>query len=493
MLKKIVLFGFLIVIKHNLCAQNFGDIATQNNLIGMSVVAVCNSEVVENYSFGLSDIQRNIYVSEKTLYRIASISKTITSVALLTLYEQGFFNLDDDVSDFLGFNFVNPNFEDKKITFRMLLSHTSSLKDGAGYTDFLNLTYNQIPPPNIKELVLETGNYYTSDIWQDNSPGTYFMYSNLNYGIIGTLIEKISGLRFDIFVKQNILEPLNIRGSFNVDDIENIDEIAVLYRNSVPITDNYQGVYPEPFNSDLYEIGSNGLVFAPQGGLRISALDLSKFMLMLLNGGIYNNVRIIENSTVDLILEPQWTFNGNNGDNYYNLFNQWGLGFHITTNQNFGDIVFDEITMFGHPGEAYGLISDMYFDKIKKFGFIFITNGYSGNSYYEYGDLSSFYLVEEQIFGEIKNEFYNFCQSTTNIQNKYCFSDEDILFDFEEKKIILNNCLQGKYSVFDIQGNLLESCSFYTNTLDLKHLRQGFYLIKVETENQNFTKKFFID
>ena len=79
-------------------------------------------------------------------------------------------------------------------------------------------------------------------------------------------------------------------------------------------------------------LGSNGVIFAPQGGLRCSANDLSKFMTMIMNGGILNGVRVLKDTTVERMLNPNWIYNGSNGNNYYGIFNTYAIGNHRTAN-----------------------------------------------------------------------------------------------------------------------------------------------------------------
>jgi len=93
---------------------------------------------------------------------------------------------------------------------------------------------------------------YSDNNWLKKEPGTFFTYSNVNFGLIGTLIEKLSGVRFDKFLKKNVLEPLGIEGSFNIDDIEDIDNVAALYRENVAQVDNFKGVRPSPRDYSKY-------------------------------------------------------------------------------------------------------------------------------------------------------------------------------------------------------------------------------------------------
>lgn len=381
-------------------AQQLQTILTNYQLMGMSVTVVAHDSVIFSQGFGTADWGRGIAVTDSTQYRIASISKSVAATALMLLYEQGLFHLDDDVSSYLGFALRNPNFPTAPITFRMLLAHTSSIQDGTGYGAFSTASFAADPPPPLSSMLVAGRPYFTANMFRSEPPGTFFAYSNVNYGVVGTLVERISGERFDVYCRQHILEPLGLAGSFNVQDLTNLDNLAVLYRKTggvwTPQADNYLGIMPPPRDLSVYPIGSNAFIFGPQGSLRISAHDLAKYMLMHLNNGILDGVRILQDSTATLMHTPQWTFDGTNGDNYHGLFRQWGLGFQITTNAPGGDIVFPDLPLIGHAGEAYGLISDMYFDTLRKIGIVFITNG-CGNGYTTNAS-SAFYTVENAVF-----------------------------------------------------------------------------------------------
>jgi CubicO group peptidase (beta-lactamase class C family) len=379
-------------------------IANDEALAGMSVIAIRGDSIAYQGYFGKRNIASDLPVNANTRYRIASISKSISAVALMKLYEQNLFQLDDDVSSYLGFTLRNPNFPSDKITFRMLLSHKSSIQDGTGYNGFLSATSALTPPP-ISQLLTPTGTYYTANMFRTERPGTYFNYSNVQFGVIGTLVEKISNQRFDIYVRQNILQPLGITGSFNIDDIAaDINDLATLYRRVsnvwTPQADNFNGVAPTPRNYSTYTIGSNGLVFGPQGNLRISARELAIFTSMISRNGIsLSGVRILNDSTVRRMRNPEYTYtNAASGNNYYGLFRRWGLGLQISTANPTNDQVFAGKIMWGHTGEAYGLISDTFIDTATKTGVVFITNGKFG-SYTSCN--TAFYCVEEKVFNAV--------------------------------------------------------------------------------------------
>jgi len=497
----ILIFTIQSVAQVNTLDQKLQNIKNQYNLVGMSVTVTKGNNVVFSKGYGLRDVSRNLLVDDSTVYRIASISKMITATALMILYDQGLFNLDDDVSNYLGFTLRNPNFPNDVITFRKLLSHTSSLRDGTGYDAFLSATYNNNPPPALQSLLTVGGAYYTSDMFSSSkSPSeNYFTYANINYGVIGTLVERLSNKRFDIFCKEKIFQLLQISGSFNIQDIQNINNVAVLYRRSggswVPQFDNYGGIKPSPRDLSNYVIGTNGVIFAPQGGLRISTNDLAKFMLMIKNGGIYNGVRILNDSTVQKMLYPSWIYNGSNGNNYYGIFNTYGFGCHRTIDLLNGE------TLYGHPGEAYGLISDMYFSKLKDYGIIFITNG----GVWSYGNYSGWYNVEEDVYKACKS-FIDSLAVIVEIEN--ISLDKFVLYQnypnpfnpITTISFTLEKDGFTKLKVYDLFGqeistlvqDFLISGQLYQFEFDGSRLSSGVYFYILENNGQSMVKKFVL-
>lgn len=397
------IFCMLLPLAAQTLDEQLQTIYTQYNLAGMSVAVIKDKQVVFSKGYGWANIAGNIAASDSTVYRIASVSKMVTAIGFMQLYQQGLVDLDQNIGQILGFPVTNPYFPAQNITPRMLLSHTSSLTDGAAYDNFLTATYNQTPPPPVYQLLTDTGAYYQTSLFLNKQPGTWFQYANINYGIIGTLIEKLSGQRFDQYMQQHVLEPLGINTGYNVYNLPDAGKLAVLYRkqsgNWVPQADNYNGTLPPEPDMSGYVIGSNGLRYAPQGGLRISAPDMAKINILLLNNGSYNGAALLTEASAQLMKTVQWTYNGTNGNNYYNLFNSWGLGLQRTTNTANADIVCPDVPMWGHAGEAYGLVSDSFFSDEEQTGIVFITNG-CGIGYTTPAN-SAFYEVEAAVFNAV--------------------------------------------------------------------------------------------
>ncbi len=442
-------------------AQSFENtldqVRTQNNLVGLAVGVICVDDTLATYYGGMANVSSASPIAAATMFRIASISKTFTAVGLMRLYDQGLFDLDEDVSATLGYTLRNPAFPDQAITFRMLLSHTSSLQDGTGYNNFLTATFGGNAIPNISELVLPGGAYFTANMWRTEVPGSFFAYSNVNFGVLGTLIEKLSNTRFDLHMKNEVLDPLGIIGGFNVSELENIENVAVLYRNNVPQQDNYGGVNPAPLVDDTYVPGLNGLVYGPQGGLRTNLYGVLTLGKTLAHEGIFNGEPFLASATVALMLSDQWTYNGQNGDNYFGLFNSWGLGIHRAVDNNTADEVIADQVMLGHPGEAYGLISDLYFDPSSRFVLAFITNGYSSGGNYDFGQNSSFYAPEEETFDAIESNFWNTCQTLSTSSYRRAAVCDDLKYTPQNRSFSSPDVLQNHQAeVFDLMGRSIK-------------------------------------
>jgi CubicO group peptidase (beta-lactamase class C family) len=410
----------------------------------------------------------------------------------MQLVEQNLLDLDADISNILGYSVQNPNQPTVPITTRMLLSHTSTIIDGTTYSSFLNATVNNNPIPDLSELLTTTGAFYTSEQFNNTVPGTYFNYSNINYVILGTIVEKISNTRFDIYCKQNISMPLGIDASFNVNDLVDIDQLAVLYRKPngiwTPQADNYQGIQPVFNNLIGYIPGTNGGRFGPQGGFRCSGQDLAKIFLVLMNKGNFNGDTLLSESSCNAMFANEWTYNGSNGNNYYGLFRSWGLGIHRITSTPGNDIALPgSISMLGHTGEAYGLVSDAYFDTIRKVGFVFMNNGIGIG--YQTNNNSVFYTIEQEIFAAIEN-YGNIISCSQTVGFEQIQEDLTLIFPNPTNGLVnieIQNQTIEKIKLYDLQGQLIKETS--ESQFDLSNYPNGMYFIKAQTKQGFYNYK----
>lgn len=332
-------------------------IMEQTGAVGLSVTVVKDCAIVFSNSYGLKDIESNTALTQDQLFRIASISKSFTTTALMTLVDQGKISLDTDVSDLLGFKVRNPKFPDVVIDLKKLLSHTASLNDSQGY---FNLDiFNPATNPN----------YYKC--YNDYEPGTQYEYCNLAFNTIGAIVEKYSGVRFDNYVAQTILKPLGLEASFNPDSLD-ATKFVTLYdykqADSAAGTAATFVANPQAYASRAaildsgYVMGYTTPIFSPTGGMKISANSLAKYMMMHMFDGTepHGAIKIISAESAKLMQTP--VIKTEEGEHYC---------FALRTTEN---LIPGEL-MTGHTGSAYGLYSAMFFEPTKGFGFVMMTNG----------------------------------------------------------------------------------------------------------------------
>ncbi len=379
---------------------------TQRPLSGLSVLAVRDGEVVYQQQFGFRRL--GAPVTPQTMFRIASISKMMTTFGLMKLVEQGKLSLDADVGGYLGFTLRNPHYPSRAITLRHLLSHTSTLRDDAGYSWPSGTALRDVLVPEGK-------------MWaRDGEPGQYFTYANLNWAVIGTIMERVTGERFDRLMKRLLLAPMGLHGGYNPSEFsaQEVDDTATLYRRRTRDTEIWDSKGPwiaqvddfgvaapmHPPGIEKYVVGANATPFSPTGGLRMSAPDLGKVMLMLINHGRYEGRQILKPESLATMFSEQWRFNGSNGDTLKGLYHSWGLGAQrfADVRGNMGGMPKDgRFNAVGHLGEAYGLIATFAVDLKKKQGIVSLIGGFGSDPEADPGHNSAHTRSEEKILDAI--------------------------------------------------------------------------------------------
>ncbi len=320
-------------------------IMEEHPVVGLSVAVVKEGKLFYTRSFGLKNIENNIPLTDESLFRIASISKSFTVTSLMQLIEKKKLKLTDDASTLMGFKVRNPRYPEKVITLEMLLSHTSGINDSQGY-----FTLDVIDPAKNPDW---------QKCYNDYEPGNGYMYCNLNFNMAGSILEKYSGERFDQYVVNHVLSPLHLKGGYNVNNLD-AGSFATIYDYNVDSTKFIASPSAYALRKqeiDNYVMGYTTPVFSPTGGLKISAPDLARYMLMHMKEGKLNGTRIISRKSEQAMRKPR-----SDKENY-------GLALETTSKLIPGE------TLIGHTGSAYGLFSAMFFEPKKKFGIVVISNG----------------------------------------------------------------------------------------------------------------------
>lgn len=323
------------------------EIMEQSPVMGLSVAVVKNNKVIYTRSFGYKNRESNTPLTDDCLFRIASISKSFSAVSILQLAEAKKLSLDDDISNLIGFKVRNPKFPETVITLRMVMSHRSSINDSQGYFKLDGIDPGKNPD--------------WAKCYNAYEPGTGYQYCNLNYNMVGTIIEKISGERFDQYVKHHVLDPLGVYGGYCVDSLDK-SRFASIYEynpDSAKFFHSPDAYAPRSEIIANYVMGYTTPVFSPTGGMKISATGLAQYMIMHMKQGKHRGKRILSKKSV---LEMQALLTDTDKERY-------GLAISTTSKLIAGK------TLKGHTGVAYGLFSAMFFQPEEKFGIVVISNG----------------------------------------------------------------------------------------------------------------------
>jgi len=325
--------------------------------------------VTSTQASGLADRATGRRVTTDDPVRVASISKLVVALGVMRMVEAGQLDLDLDVSDTLGWRVRNPAFPDAPITLRQLLSHRSGLVDGIDYRVPLGARLaDALHDPRVWDA--------------QHPPGTYFRYANIGYPVIASVMEKASGERFDILMRQLVIAPLGLDACYGwaMCSDAKVAQAVVLYRASGEVAlDDLNGRRPDcpviaeaGCNLDAYRPGDNGALFSPQGGLRASMRDLAVIGAMLLR----NDGSFLKRESIAELERVVWRFDGTNGDTIGGFYCQYGLAVTALPTAQAGcddDLFGDSRPRIGHAGEAYGLRSGLWIDRAAGTGIAFFA------------------------------------------------------------------------------------------------------------------------
>ena len=280
-------------------------------------------------------------VDENTCFRIASVTKWVTAIGLMTLYDQGKLDLDRDISRYLPFTVRNPAFPNKAITARMLLSHTSSLSPKADnyHPDWGRISKSY--DPLFDESV---------------EPGTMYAYADYNGALFGGLIEAISGEGVQRYLNRTVFEPLGLTAAYTPKLLPAGTATKDLLDPRGKVAISVQTDRNRAFNNSADPKANNGYTV---GKLYINAASLTTLAQMMLGGGTWNGVRILSEETVDLMESDQPGLGAS----------RYGLST-VRMNQ------FPGGTWYGHQGRYSGLSSNVYYQRETGITLALIMNGY---------------------------------------------------------------------------------------------------------------------
>jgi CubicO group peptidase (beta-lactamase class C family) len=343
----------------------------KNYIPGLGFSLIKNEKIALAKGYGYADLNKDIPFTPNTIMsEIASISKTVTATAVMKLWEQGLFQLDDPINNYLPFAVKNPYYSNTPITFRMLLCHKSSIHTNE--QEPISILYVQPPGTGmslqnyLQNRLVAGGSLYNFEApsFNNNAPGVQWQYSNTGYALLGYLVERISGMPFAQYCKQNIFQPLCM------------NQTAWFYAgvDTNIVARPYHGYNGNSLNQaedwGLYE-----RLDYPCIQIKTTLTDLSKYLQMHMNYGILNGVRIIDSTTEVMMRTPQVLLVDNAVVIHDNVAlhhtAEECLGFWKIT----GETINGNKVYFGHPGDDRGVDTQFWINASDKTGVILFANG----------------------------------------------------------------------------------------------------------------------
>ena len=323
----------------------------ERRIVGGAVIIAKDGEILYAYDYGWKNAAKTQLVTLDTCFHAASVTKMVSAIGLMQLIEKENIPLDTPVADVVGFPVANPAFPDETVTIRQVLSHTSGLCP----TDDLT--------PNWEKLRVKDGVFSAT-----NAPGTVYEYSNLNGGLIGAMIEALSGQSVNTYMRENVFEPLGINAAYHPALLPDQSDIAPKLKkngstfrtakNELATFRDYNDTCDPRRNTDN-----------TSGHLYTSVNGLIRVAMMLENGGELDGVRILRPETIQLMMSDQRMIPGSS----VAAESRYGLCLARVDDLPGG-------AWYGHQGRWQGLTSNAYFQPDTGLSIVIIASGYSAQT-----------------------------------------------------------------------------------------------------------------
>lgn len=305
---------------------------------GAVVYLVRDGKVAYHKAFGYSDVDKKTALKKDDIFRIASQSKAITSLAVMMLWEEGKFSLDEPVSKYIPefkspkvlktFNAADSTYTSEpaksEITIRQLLTHSSGIDYAAiGSTEFKGIYAKAKIPSGIgnEKDLLSDKIKALGQLPIKHNPGEKWTYG-LNHDVLGYLVEVWSKMSFEQFLKTRIFDPLGMNDTYFYLPQEKHSRLVTLHQDKEGKVETMKANAYDGANPEYPKL--KGTYFSGGAGLSSTVEDYAKFLQMFLNKGEFNGARLLSRKTVELIMTDQLP----------TLDNEYGLAFGLETQNN---------------------------------------------------------------------------------------------------------------------------------------------------------------
>jgi CubicO group peptidase (beta-lactamase class C family) len=323
----------------------------ETGIMGLGAAIIIDGKVAWTKGYGFADAAKGVAFTPDTVMNIGSISKTFTGVALMRAVQEGKLSLDENINAYLPFKVVHPHFPNEAITLRQLATHTSGISDR--WTVYRNAYHygGDAPQPLgefLKGYFVPGGSDYATENFVNAKPGTHREYSNIGAGLAGYIVELAVGEKLNTYTRRHIFTPLGMNSSGWF-----LSEVAPAKHAQLYVAQN----------GFTIPIPQYGLTTYPDGGVRTSVSDLSRFFAALLNDGVHDGVRILDAKSVQEMIRFQY----NEANKPVNVsLSKENAGIFWSTKWS--------VTRIGHGGSDPGLKTEMLANLSKDTGVILFTN-----------------------------------------------------------------------------------------------------------------------
>lgn len=330
-----------IALDHQQVQDVINQVAEKYNAVGIQVAVVDNGAIVGTYGSGWATLDTDPMTPDHKM-RIASLSKIVIGMTTMKMQEEGLIRIDDNIDDYWDAKVQNGYYPDIPITFRTLLTHTSSLPahayiDGCSY-----------------QMMCER----FSQPYRNVEPGSMDGYSYNNYGfcVLATTLEITANQHLDQIVEEYFFRNMDIDASFCSGDISDPNMLVTLYNEDHSVARSV------PYQSDIHrieELGSNSANYP--GGLTVSAADLAKIIVLLVSDGSYQGQKLMDGKSITLMEEF--------------IAEPLSDGSYQAHPMVYVENIYGRKGIYYHPGRAFGALNCLSYDPETGDGIVVLTSG----------------------------------------------------------------------------------------------------------------------
>ena len=267
----------------------------ESGLVGVGAAVIIDRKVAWSKGYGFADKQRGVPFTPDTVMAIGSISKTFTGVAMMQAVQDGRLSLDEDITRYLPFKVVHPAFPEARITLRQLATHTSGITDRWAVYERLYHWGGDAPETLgdfLSGYLIAGGKDYAPENFVPHAPGTHREYSNIGAALAGYIVERAVGEPLNTYTRRTIFAPLRMARSGWL-----LSEVPAGAHATLYVAQDGFSIPLPPY----------GLTTYPDGGVRTSVAELSRFFIALLGGGQYQGARILQPASAAEMMRLQYT------------------------------------------------------------------------------------------------------------------------------------------------------------------------------------------